>query len=187
MSSMQGPLSFSFSWWNGSNWSWEGVIITCNSSWTCISRLTISSTAPCTKNGKPRSLTIHKIIHCYLGPIVVHFLSTCDCFGFYPWCKVVYIDKQVNLCMLLFLLFSYPLNSLNRVRICAGTPYSSPRDLQHQDRVIARFSCYSTKTNLDIVRNFVKSCQVTNLLTVPYWHHSPAQRCGMLVGLCMAS
>ena len=42
-------------------------------------------------------------------------------------------------------IFFNPLNSLNRVRICAGTPYSEPRDLQKQDHVIARFSCYSTK------------------------------------------
>ncbi len=41
--------------------------------------------------------------------------------------------------------FFYSLNSLNRVRACAGTPYSAPRDLQKQDCVIARFSCYSTK------------------------------------------
>ncbi len=33
-----------------------------------------------------RNSAIHKIImHCYLGPIVVHFLSTCDCLGFYMW------------------------------------------------------------------------------------------------------
>ncbi len=58
--------------------------------------------------------------------------------------------------------FFYPLNSLNRVRICAGTPYSAPRDLLKQDRVIARFSDYSTeKKNLEIVRNFAKSCQHT--------------------------
>ncbi len=32
-----------------------------------------------------RNSAIHKIMHCYLGPIVVHFLSTCDCLGFYTW------------------------------------------------------------------------------------------------------
>ncbi len=58
--------------------------------------------------------------------------------------------------------FFYPLNSLIHVRICAGTLYSAPRDLQKQDRVIARFSCYTTtKKNLEIVLNFVKSCQHT--------------------------
>ena len=41
--------------------------------------------------------------------------------------------------------FFYPLNSLNLVRICAGALYSAPRNLQKQDRVITRFSCYSTK------------------------------------------
>ena len=32
-----------------------------------------------------RKSAIHKIMHCYLGPIVVHFFSTCDCLGFYTW------------------------------------------------------------------------------------------------------
>ncbi len=32
-----------------------------------------------------RNSAIHKIIHCYLGPIVAHFLSTCDWLGFYTW------------------------------------------------------------------------------------------------------
>ncbi len=59
------------------------------------------------------------------------------------------------------------LNSLNRVRICAGIPYSAPRDLQKQDRVIARFSCYSTKKYLDIVR-FAKSCQYTIFWLIAY-------------------
>ena len=66
---------------------------------------------------------------------------------------VVVFVVFLNLGRLIFscvgnLFFSYPLNSLNRVRICASTPYSAPRDLQKQDRVIARFSCYS---------NFAKS------------------------------
>ncbi len=44
---------------------------------------------PCTKDRKIaftqeiRLYTLHKIMHCYLRPIVVHFLSTCDCLGFY--------------------------------------------------------------------------------------------------------
>ena len=41
--------------------------------------------------------------------------------------------------------FFNPINSLNHVRICASTPYNAPRDLQKQDRVIARFSCYTRK------------------------------------------
>ncbi len=41
--------------------------------------------------------------------------------------------------------FVNQLNTLNHVRIC--TPYNAPRDLQKQDRLIARFSCYFTKTN----------------------------------------
>ena len=32
-----------------------------------------------------RNSAIHKIMHCVLGPIVVQFLSTCDCLGFYTW------------------------------------------------------------------------------------------------------
>ena len=44
--------------------------------------------------------------------------------------------------------FFYPLNSLNRVIICAGTPYSAPRDLIKKVCVIVRFSCYSMKKNI---------------------------------------
>ena len=32
-----------------------------------------------------RNSAIYKIMHCYLGQIVVHFLSTCDWIGFYTW------------------------------------------------------------------------------------------------------
>ncbi len=53
--------------------------------------------------------------------------------------------------------FFYPLKSLNRFRICAGTPYRAPGDLQQQDRVIARFSCYSTKK---ISGHRTKFCQI---------------------------
>ncbi len=54
--------------------------------------------------------------------------------------------------------FFYPLNSLNRARICAGIPYSVQRDLQKQDRVIARFSCYSTHTHKS--GHCTKFCQI---------------------------
>ena len=30
-----------------------------------------------------RNSAIYKTMHCYLDPIVVHFLSTCDFLGFY--------------------------------------------------------------------------------------------------------
>ena len=30
-----------------------------------------------------RNSAVHKIMNCYLGPIVFHFSSTCDCLGFY--------------------------------------------------------------------------------------------------------
>ncbi len=53
--------------------------------------------------------------------------------------------------------FFYPLNSLNRVRICAGTPYIAPRDLQKQDSVIARFWCYSTNK---LSGHCMKFCQI---------------------------
>ena len=95
-------------------------------------------------------------------------------FGPFPWCKIcTYTYRETcvycSFCFLKFasvnffcigeLGFLYPLNSLNRVRICAGTPYSAPRDLQKQDSVIARFSRHSKKKNLGIVQNFAKSCQ----------------------------
>ena len=32
-----------------------------------------------------RNSAIHKIMNCYLGPIGVHFSSTCNCIGFYTW------------------------------------------------------------------------------------------------------
>ena len=55
--------------------------------------------------------------------------------------------------------FFYPLISLNRVRICAGGPFSAPRDLQKQDcdcKILVL--CYSThKKNLDIARNPVNT------------------------------
>ncbi len=43
-----------------------------------------------------RNSAIYKIMHCYLGPIiVVHFLSTCDCLGFYTW---IHRSLGVNVC-----------------------------------------------------------------------------------------
>ncbi len=69
----------------------------------------------------------------------------------YTWCNILYIThwqtclycsfccflKITNIFCVGELFFFYPPNSLNRVRICAGTPYmySAPRDLQKQDRV----------------------------------------------------
>ncbi len=62
---------------------------------------------------------------------------------------------------------------MNCVRICASTPYSAPRDLQKQDRVIARFLCYSTKkkniwTLYKILPNPVISRFSGYLCMVPY-------------------
>ncbi len=37
------------------------------------------------KSRNSRNSTIHKILHCNLGPFVVHFLFTCDCLACYTW------------------------------------------------------------------------------------------------------
>ena len=67
----------------------------------------------------------------------------------------------VLLCVCLFVcylfLFVYILGGLVCFRICAGTPYSAPRETRSCD-------C----KNLDIVRNFAKSCQLTILLVFAY-------------------
>ncbi len=61
---------------------------------------THSSMAPCTKDRKiaftQENSAIYKIMHCYLGPIIViHFLSTCDCLGFYTW---IHRSLRVKFC-----------------------------------------------------------------------------------------
>ncbi len=79
-----------------------------------------------------RNSAIHEIMHCYLGPIVVHFPTTCDCRGFYTWIHRslgVKFCTHRKTCVYCFLrvnwFFFYPLNSFNCVRICLGTDYFS--------------------------------------------------------------
>ena len=127
------------------------------------------------------AIHVYKIIHCYLSLVVVHTLSTSllHLNTPLPQCNItnmLYVDTWVNSCMLSFCCFLkfasvnifasvtwgffYPLNSLNRVRICASTAHSAPRNLQTQDCVmcvIARFPCYYTKKkNLGQCTKFCK-------------------------------
>ncbi len=92
---------------------------------------------------------VYKFVHRHIAKLVYLVLF------------VVFLNLRRWIFLRRWIGFFYPLNSLNCVRICAGTPLSTPRDLQKHGRVIARFSCYSTKKILNIVRNFAKSYQHT--------------------------
>ncbi len=88
----------------------------------------------------------------------------------FPWCKILYIDTEGNcLVCIVFVVYLYFFASWIVFCFCfthlihwtvleyAPTPHSAPRDLQKQDRVITRFSCYSTKKNS---RHRTKFCQI---------------------------
>ncbi len=56
------------------------------------------------------------------------------------------------------LCFFYPLNSLNGVRICAGTPYSAPKDLQNNIVWLQDFCGIQKKKKIGaILKNFAKT------------------------------
>ncbi len=112
-----------------------------------------------------RNSAIHKIMHCYLGPIVVHFLSTCDYLGFYTWIhgsldvKFALVNSFFCVSELgFFLSTKIHWNVLEYVPVLRVV-----RRWINKNKIVwlQDFRAIARKINLDIVRNFAKSSQLT--------------------------